>query len=69
MKPAANEGASLLTAKEVASRWSICTKTVRRLADRGLLRPVRISARCVRFSASDVAGALTKMSGETARMA
>ena len=69
MNPAQNEIEALLTAKEVAARWSICTKTVRRMVDRGLLRPVRFSARCVRFSASDVAAALSRMNGTDRRPA
>lgn len=67
MNPITSEVETLLTAKEVAARWSMCTKTIRRMVDRGLLKPVRFSARCVRYSASDVAAA--KMSGETARQA
>ena len=63
MKLETSEADTLLTAKQVAARWSICTKTVRRMVDRGILRPVRLSARCVRFSASDVAAALSRMSG------
>lgn len=57
---------ALLSTKDVASRWGICTKTVRRMVARGILHPVRLSARCVRFSVADVAAALERMSGERA---
>lgn len=52
----------LLTVNEVAEHWRICTKTVRRMVDRGVLQPVRLSARCVRYRATDVAASLARMS-------
>jgi excisionase family DNA binding protein len=62
MIPKANEVAALLTVKEVAVCWRICTKTVRRMVDRGILQPIRLSARCVRYRASDVEAALARLS-------
>lgn len=62
MNPERNEIETLLSAKQVAERWGICTKTVRRMVDRGILRPIRLSARCIRFSAAEVAAALSRMS-------
>lgn len=57
----------LLTTKDVAERWHISTKTVARMVARGVLRSVRLSARCIRFRTSDVASALTLMTGEPSR--
>jgi predicted site-specific integrase-resolvase len=55
---------TLLSARQVAERWNICVKTVRRMTDRGVLHVVRLSARCIRYKASDVASALSRMSGK-----
>lgn len=63
MKPNPSEVEVLLTVEEVADRWRICTKTVQRMVARGILQPVRFSARCVRYKATDVASALVRMSG------
>lgn len=63
MNPQRNEIEDHLTAREVAARLSICTKTIRRMVDRGVLRPVRLSTRCVRYSVADVSEALSRMSG------
>ena len=63
MRLAESEVETLLTAKEVAQRWGMCTKTIRRMADRGDLRPIRFSARCMRFSAGEVAAAVARVSG------
>jgi predicted site-specific integrase-resolvase len=63
MKPEASEVEVLLTVREVAVRWRICTKTVRRMVDRGILHPVRLSARCVRYRTSDVSAALARCIG------
>lgn len=57
---------TLLPAKAVAQRLSICTKTIRRMVDRGVLRAVRLSPRCVRYRVADVSVALARMSEERA---
>lgn len=62
MNAAASGVGTLVSAKEIAKQWSICTKTVRRMVDRGVLSPVRLSARCVRFNTLEVAEALAQMS-------
>ncbi|MEI6166467.1 MAG: helix-turn-helix domain-containing protein [bacterium] len=67
MNPSTNETEALLTVKEVAKRWNMCTKTIRRYVDQGLLKQVRFSARCIRYRASEVAAVLATMSGENRR--
>ena len=48
-----------VSVKEVAKLLGVCTKTVMRLVDRGKLpRPVRLSARCVRFDWDELAAFL-----------
>lgn len=43
----------LLTTEQVASSWSVCPKTVRRFAKRGVLPEVKIG-RSIRYRLSDV---------------
>jgi len=45
---------SMLKLEDVASMLNVSTRTVRRLAVRGILHPLAISARCLRFRRSDV---------------
>ncbi|WP_407655883.1 helix-turn-helix transcriptional regulator [Capillimicrobium parvum] len=44
----------LVPASEVAGLLGVSRSTVVRLADRGDLRPVRLSSRCTRYRMSDV---------------
>ncbi|HUT61069.1 MAG TPA: helix-turn-helix domain-containing protein [Phycisphaerae bacterium] len=48
------DDARLLTAKEAADTLSIGTRTLSRFVTLGRIRPVRFSARCVRFRLTDV---------------
>lgn len=43
-----------ITTKQAADILECCTKSVYRYADRGLLHPVRRSARCIRWRKSEV---------------
>lgn len=45
----------LLIPKDIARICRVYTGTVRRWAERGILTPIRISAKCIRFRESDVA--------------
>ena len=67
MTPSSSELEPLLTAKEVAQGWRVCTRTLRRWSELGILRPVRLSARCIRYRASDVVAAVSRMSGTDKR--
>jgi hypothetical protein len=44
----------LLSRKQVANRWSVCTETVKRKERAGLLSPVRFNQRLTRYRLSDV---------------
>ena len=44
----------LLSRKQVATRWSVCTETVKRKERAGLLSPVRFNRRLTRYRLSDV---------------
>jgi hypothetical protein len=44
----------LLSRKQVAKRWSVCTETVKRKERSGLLSPVRFNERLTRYRLSDV---------------
>lgn len=44
----------LLSFNDIATFCRVSTRTVRRYVDRGLLKPIRISSRTVRFSEADV---------------
>ena len=59
-----NDLEDMLTVKDIAERWNICTRSVRRMVVRGTLQPVRLSARCIRFRVSDVMNALSHLTGQ-----
>jgi excisionase family DNA binding protein len=59
-----NDIEQLLPGKEVAARLRTCTRTLRRMVDRGELREVRFSSKCIRYSVADVAAALESKRGE-----
>jgi hypothetical protein len=44
----------LLSRRQVANRWSVCTETVKRKERAGLLSPVRFNQRLTRYRLSDV---------------
>ena len=44
----------LLSAREAASALGIATRTLSRFVSLGRIRPIRFSARCVRFKLSDL---------------
>lgn len=46
--------ALLLDAREAAQALSVCERTLRDLAKRGEIHPVRIGRRCVRYSVADL---------------
>ena len=43
-----------ITAKAAAERLGVCSRSVFRYAERGLLRPIRLSPRMIRFDAEEV---------------
>ena len=44
----------LLSRKQVAKRWEVCTETVKRRERSGLLPPVRFNQRLTRYRLRDV---------------
>jgi excisionase family DNA binding protein len=52
--PAITEASRRLTVEDVAARWEVSIRTVRRLVDRGELKCLRIG-RQMRFTAEDLA--------------
>jgi len=64
MRQQASEVEAHMTAMDVAKLMRTCSRTVRRWGERGILHPVRLSSRCIRYRTSDVAAALERMSGE-----
>ena len=52
--PGADKPERLLKTKDVARAWECHPKSVLRYAERGLIKPVRRSKRCLRWRSSDV---------------
>ena len=48
------EPPAIMTLGEVADMLRMSTRTARRLVVRGVLRPLAVSARCLRFRRSDI---------------
>lgn len=57
-------GRVLLTDAEAAQAMSVCRRTFRRMVASGdMPKPVRLSTRCVRWSARDLLGRLDSLRG------
>ena len=49
-----NQSERLLSRKQLADRWNLSTKTIKRREKAGELRPLTLSANCVRFRLSEI---------------
>jgi excisionase family DNA binding protein len=56
------EPPAMLKLGEVAEMLKVSTRTVRRLVVRGVLRPLAVSVRCLRFRRSDIVQYLDDLS-------
>lgn len=54
MPPLATPVTPFLTERQLADRWQVSDRTVRRMVSAGRLRPVRIGPGSVRFRATDI---------------
>ena len=52
--PAVPAGETLLSRKQVASRWGCSTETVKRRERAGILRSIRFNGRNVRYGLADI---------------
>lgn len=44
----------LITRVELAERWSVSIETLKRYEIRGILKPVKIAPRCLRYREDDI---------------
>ena len=49
-----NQSERLLSRRELSERWDLSTKTLKRREKAGELRPLTLSANCVRYRLSDI---------------
>lgn len=61
--PTIEDRAAMLKLDDVAGMLNVSTRTVRRLVVRGVLKPVAVSARCLRFRRSDVVQYIENLGG------
>jgi len=52
--PPSTKDDHFLSRRAVAARFSVCTETVKRWEQRGMLKPIRLNSRLVRYRLSDV---------------
>lgn len=49
-----NQSDRLISRKELSERWNLSIKTIKRREKAGELRPLTLSANCVRFRLSEI---------------